>query len=209
MKRILLLALLATTIVSSNASAQDRSLRTANRIGLVFGGEFGGESSLHINPDADGLPETEVSGDLDPSLVVGLRLIHPMQTYVTLGTELRLIRYRGEDGDDRSSLIDFSFMPAVRYPFAIGDLELEPYLGLPLGLTVNVLNEDPPGDAGKGSVGFHIGVLAGLAMQLPFGLGFFVEAGWLHHQAFDSDDIARYRLTLNQAAFHVGVTYAF
>lgn len=206
MKRNLFFALLASIAFTSIASAQERSLRTSNRVGLVFGGEFGGESDVHADGD---LGEGTVSLDLDPSIAAGLRLVHPMQTYVTLAAELRFIRWRNEDAEDRNTLFDFSVMPAARYVFDLGSVELEPYLGLPLGLTVNLFNEDLP-DVGKGSVGFHIGLFAGITLQLPFGLGIFLETGWLHHQAFDKGESdTRYRLVLNQAVFHAGLSYAF
>jgi hypothetical protein len=209
MKRLTFFALLALTLFARVASAQDHSVQTHDRIALVVGGGFGGERSLHVNPDAD-IDVPTISADLDPSPVFGLRYIHAMSRYMTLASELRVTRYRADGADDRNTLFDFSVMPAGRFVIGIGSYELEPYLGVPLGLTVNLLDADPPGDLGRGSVGFHLGLLGGVAFHMPFGLGVFVEFGWLHHEAFDKDDAdTRYRLVLNQAALNAGVSYAF
>lgn len=209
MMRTTLLALGAILLVSGTASAQGASARDDGRVSLIFGGGFGGESALHFDPDIGNIDTISGEDDLDPSITLGFRYTHPLHTYVTLAAEMRFVFWHPDGQDDRNTFFDFGVMPAARYVFDVGSLELEPYLGLPLGFTVNRLDEDPLGDLGQASVGFHLGLLAGLAVQLPIGLGVFTELGWLHHQVFDSDDVGSYRLVNNQFALHFGVSYAF
>lgn len=194
-------------VLTTGARAQSDA-RTDARIGLLLGGGFGGESTLHAD-------DAEVSTDLNSSFALGLRFTAPMHDYVTLAAEFRMLRW-GQAlpivEDPRHTMLDISAMPAARYVFNVSPVQLEPYLGVPLGLSINILDDDPVGDLGKGSVGFHLGVLGGLAVHLSsIGLGFFFEVGWLHHQTFDKDGDAdvRYRQVLNQAALHGGVSYLF
>ncbi len=209
MMRMTLLALGAILLVSGTASAQGASARDDGRVSLIFGGGFGGESALTVDPDIDIVDSITTESDLDPSITLGFRYTHPLHTYVTLAAEMRFVFWHPDGQDDRNTFYDFTVMPAARYVFDVGSLELEPYLGLPLGFTVNSLDEEPSDELGRASVGFNLGLLAGLAVQLPMGLGVFTELGWLHHQSFDSDDVASYRLVTNQFALHFGVSYAF
>lgn len=206
-----MVATVTSAIDARPALAQGHSLESSTRVAVVVGGGFGGDSSLNTTIDTPlGTGELNASSSLDTSGVFGLRFTSPLATFLTLAGEIRFTRWSSDVSDDRNTLFDFSVMPAGRYVFKLNHVELEPYVGVPLGLTVNLLETDPPGSLGRGSTGFHVGVVGGLTLQFPVGIGVFVEGGWMHHEAFAKDDgNTHYRLILNQAVLNVGVSYAF
>jgi hypothetical protein len=95
----------------------------------------------------------------------------------------------------------------ARYPIELSqNLVLEPYVGIPFGLTLAVLN-DLDGSGDTVWPGFNTGVLAGAMMLFDGHFGGFIEIGWRHHQAFHDENVpffgdTSFKGVTNQFALH-------
>ena len=205
MKRIALatLALVVSSVVVSAASAQeieDRSLRLTG--GLVLG--MAGELDLNVG-------DLETNGDLDPSIGFDVRAEAPVADFLAIGGWFQFLTVEGDGmSSEREETLSFDAFLRGRWVFEVvaGDLYLEPYVLVPIGLSLAVLGADDDVWAG-----FNTGVFGGLQVLHGSGFGGYLEVGWRHAQVFREDDVPIFgdvqsSLVLNEFALNLGVVFA-
>lgn len=196
------------TLVPAIASAQvddEGHFRLAAYLALGFGGD------LDWNADS-----ASDSASLDATIGFGARGELPIHDYFVVGGlfELLTIEAEGYFDNERESVFDIDVWAKARYPIEISNnLVLEPYVGIPFGLTLAVLN-DLDGSGDSVWPGFNTGVLAGAMMIFDGHFGGFVEIGWRHHQAFHEENVpffgdTSFKGVTNQFALHLGAAYQF
>jgi len=138
-------------------------------------------------------PIGDVDDDLEPTFGGGLEIDFPLHKYFMLGGMFSFhawITEEGEEADlDRGYLLDFSIVPKVRYPFE--DTILAIYLGVPVGLCIDLVDDDNftfPGVEVEADVGLglNVSVLAGVQANLSRSFGLMLELGYTYH-SFDHD----------------------
>lgn len=192
---------------SSDARAQDP---VTTRVMVFAGGGFGGNAE--VTYDGAILPGT-YADDLAATPLAGARVETVFLHYLAFGGQLSTSFWRISDASRRNPMIDLSITPRVRVPFVIdGRFLIEPYVVVPIGFSLAIWNShyDLGGGVDRVNPGLNVGALAGVTLLTRKQVGAFVEFGWMHHVAYDSDrEGARLSLTLNQATLQVGVVYAY
>lgn len=173
-----------------------------------------GYFALHVAGDADAnVGNSASSAELDPTVGFGVRGEFLAHDYFAIGGLFELLTFEADTAfaDEREAVLSYDVWARARYVFEISrDLAIEPYLGVPFGLSLAVLNHPSGGD--QVWAGFNTGVLAGAL--LGFGqFGAFLELGWRHHQVFWEQDTAfgelEWKIVTNQFAMHFGGSYTF
>lgn len=146
------------------------------------------------------------SGDLGSTLGFNLRGDAPVAKYVLLGPMFQMGSWAPDTDpeSDHSYYIDLDFVLRLRAPITTSQLNYQLWLGMPVGLTLNV----PGGDddrVGMG-LGWNIGVLFGGAVHFSSKVGLFTEVGWLQHKfAHEVQDAADLDFALQQACLNLGI----
>ena len=177
------------------------------RLGAHLAVGFGGDAEVDIGP-------LSTSAGLDPTVGAGLRLDAAVHEFVGIGATFEAFAFEADGlGSEREALLDFNIFARLRVPIRlVNDLFVEPYVALPFGLTIAVL-EDASGND-EPWPGFNTGVLAGCWLYFSDSFfGFFLEAGWRHHQVFsertgfgaDLDE----SVATHQFALHAGGSILF
>lgn len=202
-----LFAAVVALTISPLAHAQDDvgTMRLGAYLALGLGGE--------IDLDSDA-PAGSVDTDADPTVGFGLRAEVPVHEYVAVGGLFELLTFESDVWGERESVFDIDVWVKGRYRFELAPgLILEPYIGVPFGLSLAVLAD--PNDLASDAVwpGFNIGVLAGAAVLLQERFGAFLELGWRHHQVFAEANTflgdIDFAVKTNQVALHLGFMVAF
>lgn len=170
--------------------------------------------ALHVAGEADyNVGNASGSADLDPTVGFGARGEVPLHDYFVIGGFFELLTFEADTAfdDEREAVMNFDLWARARYVFEVSrDVAVEPYLGVPFGLSLAVLNHPSGGD--QVWAGFNIGVLAGALLRLG-AFGAFFELGWRHHQVFWEQETAfgdiDWKLVTNQMALHFGASYTF
>lgn len=170
--------------------------------------------ALHVAGDADwNVGNASGSADLDPTVGFGVRGEVPLHDYFVVGGLFELLTFEADTtfDDEREAVMSFDLWARARYVFEVSrDMRIEPYVGVPFGLTLAVLNHPSGGD--QVWAGFNTGVLAGALLRLG-AFGVFFELGWRHHQVYWEQDTVfgdiEYKLVTNQMAMHFGASYSF
>jgi hypothetical protein len=209
MKRLVFVALslLAFSALALPAGAQeieDRSLRLTG--GLVLG--MAGELDLNVG-------DLETNGDLDPSIGFDVRAELPVADFLVIGGWFQFLSVEREvTGAEREETVSIDGFLRGRWVVEAvrGELFLEPYVLVPIGLSLAFL---PDGDGSGDDVwaGFNTGVLAGLQVLHGSGFGGYLEVGWRHAQVFLEEQVpifgdVRSSLVLNEFALNLGVVFA-
>ena len=137
------------------------------------------------------------NSDLGVSFGVAGEYVYPLHRYFALGGQLGFLTWQSSAGSDseggRNFLFDLAVVPKGKY--AMLDDTLELYLGLPIGVGLDVLNEVNArntlvlpaigGAAGSeveggAALGFVIGLLAGARYQLTDSVGLLAELGYMY-----------------------------
>jgi hypothetical protein len=225
----LALACSATVAVLANTAHADRGAYyrlddpyLAAKVTLGIGG------SVSATTDTPGDDATSTS-DLEPSFGVAVQYMAPLHRYFTLGGLLGVSTWQskaGSDADsDRNIAVDLAVVPQLRFAL---DRELELYISVPVGITLDFLNAvyaeggnsvaaakidaDP-------ALGLVISPMVGLRWLVTRHVGLFTEVSLIHRQfthavkgsvsvvgigASTSVDVA---FALNQFAWNIGVTF--
>lgn len=143
--------------------------------------------------------------DLDTTLGFNLRADQPVAKYVLLGPMLQLGSWRPDVSPAASHnyYIDLDFVLRFRAPITTSNLNYQLWLGMPIGLTVDIL-----GGADEASVGFgwNVGVLFGGAVHFTPKFGLFAEAGWAQHRiAHSQDPLPDLDFKLQQGLLNLGI----
>jgi hypothetical protein len=214
--RLVALGLASLTVAAASsasmASAQFSEV-DASRIVFVGGFVAGGELELHT--EILGV-EGSASTDAGTGGVFGLQFEAPIAPFFVLVGRFSGTRYRGDDrSDTHRTFLDFGVSPTASFAIRAGRLQIEPRLGIPLGFTLHVSNEDDTDGleligVSRTNPGWHLGVLGGAHFSASNGsgalgrLGGFLELGMMHHGNNDS----KYRTNLNQFQMQFGLSFA-
>jgi hypothetical protein len=149
----------------------------------------------------------ETKGNLGTTLGFNIRGDTPIATYVLLGPMFQLGAWAPDVGPEVSSsyYLDLDLVLRLRAPLTTSKLNYQIWLGLPVGLTVNVLGDHPEAVSGIG-LGWNIGVLFGGAVHFSPKFGLFGEFGWLQHRMSHSAEVGQdVDFELQQGCFNVGI----
>jgi len=222
------LAALVCLLVSTTAAAQQTESRD-DPYGLVklLLGVAGSVSSSGGSANVGGVTATSTgtsaSDDLRLTFGGGAQYMHPLHRYFVLGGlfSVQSWQSRGQHnaGNGRSLMLDLDVVPQGRLPIT-NDIEL--YIGLPIGLTVDFLNGPTAMAAGVNvsgkdtAVGFNFSAVFGARFALSKSVGLLAEVGYVLHSF--SHDIkvtapivgtvtASAHLPLEQLALNAGVFF--
>lgn len=225
-----LCALLAWLFVATPAAAQDDSALDDPYWALALMLGLGGDTDLHIDDiRAESIPLGSIDDGGDPPASVGgaVSYVHPLHRYFALGGRASLLSWRmDEDSDGKRNLdFDFALMPQARVVLA---QRFELYLGLPVGLAINLLREADSGTGGAllrissdadTGLGVSLSVLAGLRVALKNNLGLFAELGYAMHKFWHEGQVrldvvgvpietdGEIDIRLSQAALNLGMFF--
>jgi hypothetical protein len=184
----LTLALVASVAMANVTYAQEKNFDQPY-IGLKAELGFGG-----VDTTPDGANVSFTSG-LSPSFGLAGQYVYPLHEFFALGGMLGVTSWRSSANGDggRNLNFDLAVMPIGKYA-VLENLEL--YASIPLGLSLDFLNEVdtrnglfatwllPFGgtkiEAG-GSLGFMLSVLVGARYALSNSMGLLAELGYEHH----------------------------
>jgi hypothetical protein len=150
------------------------------RLHLFGAGGFLGDASGSIDAD-------ERSDDLEPTWGGGVGFEMPVVHVFSIGGEIALHTWQMDDtenlGLDRNLFIDFSVEPRLRVPLEAGMSHVVFYVGMPLGFSLDVLDDDYSrafevvgGDIDTG-YGFHLGWRVGAQFFVVRSFGVFGDIG--------------------------------
>lgn len=204
------LGLVIAALASTSASPARADDPVTTRFMVFTGGAFGGDYEISYDGS---LFSGTFSNSLAATPLVGVRGEVEFLHYLGFGGQLVTSFWRDSDASRRNPMIDLSITPRVRVPIVIdGRYLLEPYLVIPVGFSLAIWNSSVnlTGGLDRANPGLNLGALAGVTFLTRRHVGAFLEFGWMHHVAYDSDqDGARFSLTTNQATLHAGVVYAY
>lgn len=114
----------------------------------------------------------------------------PLAKYVLLGPMLQLGAWSAdvEPEPSRSYAIDLDLVLRLRLPITTSGPSYQLWLGMPVGLTIDILGDEVDHVAPYG-LGWNIGVLLGGAVHVSSKLGLFAETGWLQHKLTHTADV--------------------
>ncbi len=123
------------------------------------------------------------STDLHPTFGGGFEYMHPLHRYFVLGGLFGIHSWQTSGGGSRNLMLDLSLVPQGRFPVT-PDVEL--FLGLPVGLTLDFLNNASASAAGVNvsagtGVGFNLALLFGARFALSKSVGLLAEIGYTLH----------------------------
>lgn len=180
---------------------ENETLRLGGYLALAFGGEAEGR-----------VGGVSASEGLDVTAGFGLRAEVPLHEYFLIGGSFELLTFETNGVfSERESIFDIDVWARGRYPIDLGSFTIEPYVGVPLGLSLAVLANPARGSDDRVWPGWNIGILAGAALVFEAPFSVFVEVGWRHHQVFTSVDVAGgtldYELATHQFAVQLGAAF--
>lgn len=130
--------------------------------------------------------------ELDAATTLGfnIRADEPVAGYLLIGPMLQLGAWSPDVTPEarRNYYVDLDFVLRLRLPITTAKLDYQAWLGMPIGITANVLGESQD-DVSTLGIGWNIGVLFGGAVHFTSKLGVFVEGGWLQHKMSHAGDV--------------------
>jgi hypothetical protein len=129
---------------------------------------------------------------LGSTLGFNIRGDAPIASYVLLGPMLQLGAWSPDVTPEPSTnyYVDLALLLRVRAPITTSRFNYQLWLGMPIGVTVDVLGGDIPDVSGLG-LGWNIGVLGGAAVHFTPKFGLFAEVGWQQHKLSHSADVGQ------------------
>lgn len=202
----------ALLLIASSARAQ-----TDERFAMSLVGTLGLGGQLRVDANYTGLltdpnepsvrlPELTTSA-LRPSVGGGLRLDFLPMRHVALGASVTVIGTETAN-DVVRRINDFGVFVAARLPMNVFEdgRTLTPYLLLPVGLSTGA-GGPLPGNR-RARLGAHVGLMAGVELEVLTGLSLFLEAGWqLHALRYEFMGL-RESWRANQAVIQLGLRAA-
>jgi hypothetical protein len=181
-----ILTVLATALIGAHAAAQDKA-QTQSRDENYFAAKL----MLGLGGDVDvSAGNTSASGNAEPAFGGGIAYMVPLHRYFVLGGQLALLSWKaknnGNTNNDRNLMGDLTVVPQGRLPLT-HDVEL--YVAVPIGVSLDFLNQVSAGVAGVASasvdadpaVGFTVSFLAGARFALADSFGLLAELGYSLH----------------------------
>ncbi len=149
----------------------------------------------------------DAEGKLGTTLGFNFRGDAPIATYVLLGPMFQMGAWSPDVTPEASSsyYVDLDLVLRFRAPLTTMKFNYQIWLGMPVGLTVDILGDHPQDTSGVG-LGWNIGVLFGGAAHFSPKFGLFGEVGWLQHRFSHSSEVAPdLDFKLQQWCFNVGI----
>lgn len=209
--------LAALALVSVAAPAEAQSIQNAM---VSAYGRFGFAGSGDLYADTSVL-HTHATGDLQPTAGFGLRGEATLFDFLSVGGFFEAASYQvsGNFGavhvdTSRRWMFDIDAFVKGRWLFEAipNELYLEPYVLVPIGLTLGALTNLDNNDD-RTWPGWSSGAMLGLTLLSAMGVGGFVELGWRHHEVYTSETIltvdTHASWALNQFALNAGLAYAW
>lgn len=222
MRSVFIASLLAVLVVPAvHASAQTPNVDMRNRFGVKLmlgaGGEVETDTNVDINIPGIGpiVRRGRIGDDLDGTVGLGLTFEAPFHEYVTAGGIVSLASWnsdgRGDNNIDRYTMLDLDGFIKVRLPTRINQMGFEPYLMLPLGLSVNFNGSDDPDEVGTG-IGWNTGLMLGAILFVGDGIGLNAEVGYAIHNVTHDIDVGGvnqdFDLNVSQGTLNLGIVFA-
>jgi hypothetical protein len=116
----------------------------------------------------------------------------PIASYVLLGPMLQLGAWSPDISPEPSNnyYVDLDLVLRLRAPITTSRFNYQLWLGMPIGVTIDVLGSEVPDVSGLG-LGWNIGVLFGGAVHFTPKFGLFAEGGWLQHKLSHSAEVGQ------------------
>jgi hypothetical protein len=146
-------------------------------------------------------------GSLGTTFGFNVRGDAPIAGYVLLGPMLQLGAWSPDVTPEPSNnyYVDLDLVLRVRVPITTARFDYQAWLGMPIGVTVDVLGSDVPNVSGLG-LGWNIGVLFGGAVHFTPKFGLFAEGGWLQHKLSHSAEVGQdLDVELQQWCLNLGI----
>jgi hypothetical protein len=146
-------------------------------------------------------------GELGTTLGFNFRGDAPIATYVLLGPMFQVGAWTPDITPEPSAsyYVDLDLVLRFRAPLTTSKFNYQIWLGMPVGLTVDILGDHPEATSGVG-LGWNIGVLFGGAAHFSPKFGLFTELGWLQHRfSHSGEGVQDLDFKLQQWCFNVGI----
>lgn len=198
-------AIFAALMMMSTPRAEAQSVEDSARAMLYFAIGGGGETSIESDPGLD------FTVDNDATVGIGARIEFPLMAYVSIGAQIDMLSYEPE-GVERNISGHFDLWAKGRYVFDLSpDLTLEAYGGIPIGLSVLRIEENPALKRPNNGIGWNIGLLAGAQLFFSDRFGATLEMGWRRVQVYNEDASGAVEFTtkMNQFALNMGGVMLF
>ena len=146
-------------------------------------------------------------GDLDTTFGFNLRADTPVASYVLLGPMLQVGSWRPATTPAASHnyYVDLDLVLRFRAPITTSKFNYQLWVGMPIGVSLDVPGSDLGGDAALG-YGWNIGVLFGGAVHFVPKFGLFGEVGWQQHRLTHPRDVEQdFDFKLQQACLSLGI----
>lgn len=121
------------------------------------------------------------SGPLASTFGFNLRGDVPVERFLVLGPLFQFGSWRADSASSRSYYIDVDLYIRARLPITSKSTNFQLWVGVPIGLTFDILSSDMANVSGAG-LGWNVGVLGGGAVHFTPKFGLFAEIGWLQHK---------------------------
>jgi hypothetical protein len=145
--------------------------------------------------------------DLGSTLGFNIRGDTPIAGYVLIGPMLQFGAWSPDTTPEPSSnyYVDLDLVLRLRAPLTTSKFNYQVWLGMPVGLTVDVLGNEVLDKSAVG-IGWNIGVLFGGAVHFTPKIGMFTELGWLQHKvAHDGEVGPDLDFALRQFCLNIGL----
>lgn len=145
--------------------------------------------------------------DAGTTLGFNIRGDTPLAGYVLLGPMLQLGAWSPDVSPEQGSnyYVDLDLVIRLRAPLTTSKLNYQIWLGMPVGLSIDVLGDEVPDKSAVG-LGWNIGVLFGGAAHFTSKVGMFAELGWLQHKfAHDGEVGPDLDFALRQFCLNIGL----
>jgi hypothetical protein len=221
-------SLFALLAVGSAAHAQNDQALEGSYVALKVTLGIGG--TVENTAAFDNLPAVGplyLSREDDLELTYGLagQYMVPLHRYFALGGQLGFLTWRSQPLDSNADIarnvaFDLAVVPQGRVQVATG---FELYLAIPIGVTLNLLNQADRTDAtrslrfeGNAGIGFTIAAMLGARLGITPGFGAFAEIGYAYRTIghnvtvyFGDSEIGNVDLdvSLGQFAVNLGVFF--
>jgi hypothetical protein len=147
----------------------------------------------------------DTTGDAASTFGFNLRADAPVAKYVLLGPLLQFGSWRPERTPpaSHSYYLDLDLLLRFRVPITTASLNYQVWVGMPLGISANLLADQDDAELG---IGWNIGVLFGGAVHFTPKFGLFAEVGYAQHRFQHSRDLdPDIDLALRQPLLNVGI----
>jgi hypothetical protein len=141
---------------------------------FMLGFHYGFAGDVELDPNSAALAST---------LGFNLRGDVPIERFLVLGPLFQFGAWRPDvsPAPSRSYYIDADLYIRARLPITTQSTNFQFWLGVPIGLTFDILGTDAAGVSAAG-LGWNVGIMGGGAVHFTPKLGLFAEIGWIQHK---------------------------